>query len=820
MKKSIISATSDQRPATSDQRSEIDYALIETTRPPIYTAMKYWGKKPHNIWSEYIENYTPEDGVFLDPFCGSAVSVIESLKLGRKTIGFDLNPISSFILQVLTSKFDLKTFGNAVQKIIDGVNSNDNYKKIYRYKNQYIHHIKWDGGTMYEIGYIVTNVKGKEEKILRAPNTGDRSAVKFSKSIDLDGLHLYYPNEVFQKSPSFSAAFISAIGGNNFSKIWTERNLFVLSLIFSEIIKSDNPENIKQQLLFGFIQTVHLCTKMNVPRNPDANRPFSTSWGRSAYLCAQRQMEQNPLYVFEGSCFGKQSVESCLTDAKTYFKHPVSLKKVSYSNKRKNDSSFDIKFGAVDVNSIDNYIPEKSIDFIMTDPPYGGLVQYLDLSYIWLVWLKHYDSNFEPDFNAEITVKRGVFEIETYQTRFTGALKKLHTVLKDNGKLVLTFHNKDIAVWNSFLSAIRESGFVIEKSIHQQNMRSGESVVANPYGTSGTDFYIRCIKAKNSQHLISGSSIDIENSILSAAIKVISARNEPTPYQILFNGILAHLSSTGQMIDNFDMTIEAALRQYIGSVFQLTNNTHTTAGDFWWFINPRDYISFPDIPLSDRVEQTVISILRRKSSVAFDEVLKEIFINFPNGLTPDTKSVKKYLEKYAVQSHGMWLYNAQKFEGEFSKHSEYLKKLSKIGKRLGNQVFIGKREQSEKIEGKVLSSYADVLNLKEFDLEATQRARLEMIDMIWFDTNGMNYLIEVENSTTITSAIQRASNADKSIARLIVIPDKREKELRSMKDKFFIDGFNEYGWKYVIYSDIDKILMSKENFDHFLRGLN
>ena len=147
--------------------------------------MKYWGKKPHNIWSEYIENYTPEDGVFLDPFCGSAVSVIESLKLGRKTIGFDLNPISSFILQALTSKFDLKTFGNAVQKIIDGVNSNDNYKKIYRYKNQYIHHIKWDGGTMYEIGYIVTNVKGKEEKILRKPNTGDRSAVKFSKSFVL-----------------------------------------------------------------------------------------------------------------------------------------------------------------------------------------------------------------------------------------------------------------------------------------------------------------------------------------------------------------------------------------------------------------------------------------------------------------------------------------------------------------------------------------------------------------------------------------------------------------------------------------------------------
>ncbi len=802
-------------------RQDIDYALIETTRPPIYTAMKYWGKKPHNIWAEYIENYTPENGVFLDPFCGSAVSVLEALRLKRKVIGFDLNPLSSFILQVMTSKFDLKDFYDAVQKIIQNVDSNKDYKKLYRYGDQYIHHIKWNDNSIYEVGYITINEKGKEKKYLRDAGKLDEQAVKFSESVDIKGQGLYYPDEVFPKSPSFSASFIASIGGNNFSNIWTKRNVFVLALIFNQIIKSDNPENIKQQLLFGFIQTVHLCTKMNVPRNSGAERPFSTSWGRSAYLCAKRQMEQNPLYVFEGSCFGKQSVESCLKSALTYFKHPVSLKKTSYSNKRKNDNSYDIKYGAIDVNSIDNYIQEKSVDFIMTDPPYGGLVQYLDLSYIWLAWLKHYNSDFEPNFEAEITVKQGIFEIETYQTRFTGALKKLHNVLKDDGKLVLTFHNKNIVIWNSFVRAIREAGFIIEKLIHQQNLRSGESVVANPYGTSGTDFYIRCIKACQVQHQSPVQANDAENSILSAAIKVIAQRNEPTPYQILFNGIFPHLFSTGQIIDDCDKTIEHGLKQYIGSIFQLTDNTHTTAGDFWWFVNPRKYINFPDIPLSERVEQTIIAILRRYSSVAFDDVIKDIFMKFPNGLTPDTKSIKIYLEKYAVQSHGKWLYNAKIFEKGFTKHSEYLKKLAQIGKRLGNKIFIGKREQPEKIDGAALSSFADIHNLDEFKLDTVKKIRLEMVDMIWFDKNNkMNYLIEVENSTNITSAIQRASNADKEIPRLIVIPDSREKELLSIKDKFFIDGFNEYGWKYIIYSDVDKVLVSKSDFNAFLKGLN
>ena len=32
----------------------INYALVEDVRPAMYKPMKYWGKKPHNIWSDFI----------------------------------------------------------------------------------------------------------------------------------------------------------------------------------------------------------------------------------------------------------------------------------------------------------------------------------------------------------------------------------------------------------------------------------------------------------------------------------------------------------------------------------------------------------------------------------------------------------------------------------------------------------------------------------------------------------------------------------------------------------------------------------------------
>lgn len=796
---------------------DINYALVETTRPPIYTAMKYWGKKPHNIWAEYIKQYTPEDGVYLDPFCGSAISVIEALKLGRKAIGFDLNPLSTFMIEVFISDFDFQSFKDAANKIIDEVYQDNIYQNLYHYDNQYIHHVKWDDGIIYEIGLIGFDDKGREVKSLRLPDEADQKASLYANNLDFDEFGIFYPNESFPKSPSFSASFINAIGGNNFSNIWTKRNLYVLALIFNKIINSAYHDALKKQLLFGFIQTIHLCTKMSVPRNSGAERPFSTSWGRSAYICAARQMEQNPLYVFKGSCFGKQSVESCLKGAKNYFPHPTLAKKVSISTKRKSDNAFNLKYGTIDINLIDDYLGEGTVDFIITDPPYGGLVQYLDLSYIWLVWLKHFDTSLEPNFNAEITVKKGIFDTETYQRRFTGGLKKLYNVLKDEGKLVLTFHNKEIEIWNSFLRAVRESGFVIEKVIHQQNMRAGESVVANPYGTSGTDFYIRCVKSINGAFSSAGATVD--GSILSAAIQVISARNEPTPYQILFNGILAHLSSTGQMIDDFDSTVEMALKTHIGSIFTLANNDQSVAGHYWWFINPRDYIKFPDVPLSQRVELSVVAILRNKSAVTLDDVLRDIFIRFPNGLTPDKKSIDDFLKKYASKSGGKWLYKSTEFEPGFTKHTEYLKKLSLIGKRLGYKVFIGKREQPEKIDGKTLASYADMINLNVYVSEKHIKSRLEMVDMVWVDEAGIQYLIEVENSTTITSAIQRASNANKETPKLIVIPDSREKELINIRDQFFVDGFRDYSWKYVIYSDIDKIASSKQQIVDFLKDI-
>lgn len=597
--------------------SDIDFALVEEKRPPMYTAMKYWGKKPHNIWGRYIENYSEENDIILDPFSGSAIAAFESVKCGRRAIAFDINPLTAFLIDIYCTEFDLEKFESKVKNIFDKVEHSDvyinNFKTMCKFcgsSKAVFQHFKWENGIIYECGIECPccNQRYLEQSI-------DMSTQKQLKDkIEFD---YWIPDKKFYKSPSFSESFIKGIGGNKFSNIWTPRNLYVLSNIYNEII-NEKDEVIKKQLLFGFIQSVHLCSKMCVPRREKSNRAFSTSWGRSAYICSKRQMEMNPLLLFKSNCLGKQSVKSALTNVKKHIGKIPNAVYVDKSCKSNIPKQYDILYGIIDINTILDYVQEESIGFIITDPPYGGLVQYIDLSYIWLVWLEKYDSRYTPNIDAEITIKDGIQDVNAYTRKFTNGIKNLYKVLKDEGKIVFTFHNKDLMVWNAFLRSLSEAGFKIEKVIHQQNRRSGESNVANPYGTSASDFYIRCSKSTYVKK-IKTTKDEFENFIVDRAVNIIMARNEPTPYQILFNGLLSEISKAGFHLDNFDDNIQTFLSKHIGTVFEIIK-TDQAYGNLWWLVDTTT-INKDVIPLSERVEKTVQTLFKNKVSLTLDQVL-------------------------------------------------------------------------------------------------------------------------------------------------------------------------------------------------------
>lgn len=116
-----------------------------------------------------------------------------------------------------------------------------------------------------------------------------------------------------------------------------------------------------------------------------------------------------------------------------------------------------------------SFIPDKSVDAVITDPPYFDNVQYSELAdffYIWLrLALKDSYPWFEPNSSShpdEIVKNDKLGKTTDF---FTEGLQRVfmecHRVLKEDGLLVFTFHHNKIWAWEGIAQLLLDAGFYI-----------------------------------------------------------------------------------------------------------------------------------------------------------------------------------------------------------------------------------------------------------------------------------------------------------------------------------------------------------------------
>lgn len=137
-------------------------------------------------------------------------------------------------------------------------------------------------------------------------------------------------------------------------------------------------------------------------------------------------------------------------------------------------------------------LPDKSVDAVVTDPPYFDNVQYAELADFFYVWLRLALKDEYDVFDAELTPKtpevvknlRREKDAQDYQSGLSAVLKESYRVLKDEGLLVFTFHHKEADAWETVLQAVLDAGFFVRatypvlaemsRSIHIQNQEAME----------------------------------------------------------------------------------------------------------------------------------------------------------------------------------------------------------------------------------------------------------------------------------------------------------------------------------------------------------
>jgi 16S rRNA G966 N2-methylase RsmD len=103
-------------------------------------------------------------------------------------------------------------------------------------------------------------------------------------------------------------------------------------------------------------------------------------------------------------------------------------------------------------------LPDASIDYVFTDPPFGGNIPYAEISFINEAWLGSYTDRADEIIVSESQQKT----IAQYQELLTAALSEVHRILKPDGQATLVFHSASADVWNALQAAYSDAGFNVE----------------------------------------------------------------------------------------------------------------------------------------------------------------------------------------------------------------------------------------------------------------------------------------------------------------------------------------------------------------------
>ncbi|MEZ4592838.1 MAG: hypothetical protein R3D55_17090 [Chloroflexota bacterium] len=110
-------------------------------------------------------------------------------------------------------------------------------------------------------------------------------------------------------------------------------------------------------------------------------------------------------------------------------------------------------------------LPDGSVDFIVTDPPYFDSVQYSDLAAFFRVWLRYLlpqAANWAYDTQESAVDPHQLDSESRYTELMSGIFAECRRVLKgEDGRFIFTFHHWNPKGWAALTVALRQAGFVL-----------------------------------------------------------------------------------------------------------------------------------------------------------------------------------------------------------------------------------------------------------------------------------------------------------------------------------------------------------------------
>ena len=547
-----------------------------------YDAHTYHTKVPPQGIAEIIKRYLPEGGVILDPFAGSGMTGVAARTLGADVILNELSPAATFIADRFTRRCDPNTLAAAVQIICDALS--DLRRELYTTRCR-------ECGKNTEILFTVWSYRvrcstcdhdfllwdhcrryGKtvrEHKILRqfpCPSCGTILKKSRLQRTVAEPVLLGYKccsrRQVehplahedraqirrIENTPPLAADFMPTTklpDGVNLSqpkrhglmsidRFYTPRNLSAMSHLWCQI------HHVKDDEIAGFLAFVFTSLYQRVTKLSEF-RFWGGSGNTANFNVPYIFNEANVFVTFERK---SRTIQDHLgTTAQHY-----SGRCVVHTG-----SATDLSF-----------LPDNSVDLVVTDPPFGANINYSEMNILWESWLDAFTNTRDEAIVNRFQNKN----VERYGQLMAASLRECHRVLRPGHWMVLLFMNSSQKVWQSIHQAVIDSGFSIEwiEVFDKQHGTFKQFVSDN---TAGCDLMLHCLRTEMPQPFVPTSTISPTEPVVksfldarTAGVPTISylhvQRDEEIDYRMLYSEFLADRLVAGKVAINFSSFRAAA----------------------------------------------------------------------------------------------------------------------------------------------------------------------------------------------------------------------------------------------------------------------
>lgn len=234
--------------------------------------------------------------------------------------------------------------------------------------------------------------------------------------------------------------------------LFSLKQLLCLAILKAAIDSITN-EPVRNGMLLAWSATL---TKLNKTFLSAEGRAESRG-GSSIFSIYRYKVAKQPIELFAWETFYERATN--VVKAKVEIEQGIQL--------RRQTGGF---FGSFEVHSkdIEDLAAEfpGSIDYIFTDPPYGGHISYLDLSTLWNSWLGLMPDTVTREKELIVGGELSLSE-ETYVARLRTSVEACVKMLKKDRWLSIVFQHWNAAYFEAILSSAAEAGAELKAAISQ-----------------------------------------------------------------------------------------------------------------------------------------------------------------------------------------------------------------------------------------------------------------------------------------------------------------------------------------------------------------